>query len=209
MMIKAALWLSVGLLCGCSSTVLVRVPPRVDMHAYGTTGVVLFASNAEGATNEYATQQFQQQVQAAQPGTRFVELGSRESVLAAVGATQLDVEAIKRIGKKFGVAAVFHGHITYSEPTTNVRVTDLSKLHGGVKSEIKGDIFGRLLETSTGASVWSSSAWMRKPIAGLVSGEHGVSLSMKDSNPRYDMVPTLVYHLTNDFRATTTRQKAD
>ena len=208
-MLKVALWLSVALLCGCSSTVLVRVPPRVDMQAYETTGIISFVSNAEGATNEYATQQLQQHVQAAQPGTRFLELGSRESVLAAVGATQLDAEAIKRIGQKFGVAAVFYGHITYSEPTTNVRVTDLSKLQGGVKSEMKGDIFGRLVETRTGASMWSSSAWMRKQIAGLVSGEHGVSVSMKDSNPRYDMVPTLVYHLTTDFRATTVRQKTD
>ncbi len=208
-MVKGALWLSVALLFGCSSTVLVRVPPRVDMQAYGTTGIIAFVSNAEGATNEYATQQLQQHIQAAQPGTRFLELGTRESVLAAVGATQLDVEAIKRIGQKFGVAAVFHGHIAYSEPTTNVRITDLSKLQGGLKSEIKGDIFGRLLETGTGASVWSSSAWMRKPIAGLISGEHGVSVSMKDTNPRYEMVPTLVYHLTSDFRATTARQKAD
>jgi hypothetical protein len=208
-MLKGALWLSMGLLCGCSSTVLVRVPPRLDMQAYETTGIIAFVSNAEGPTNEYATQQFQQYVQAAQPGTRFVELGSRESVLAAVGARLLDAEAIKRIGRKFGVAAVFHGHITYSEPTTNVRVTDLSKLHGGVRSEIKADIFGRLLETRTGASVWSSSAWTRKPIAGLVSGEHGVSVSMKDSNPRHEMVPTLIYHLTDDFRATTARQKVD
>lgn len=208
-MLKAASWLSLAIVCGCSSTVLVRVPPRVDMQAYDTTGIIDFASNAEGTTSQFATQQLQQHIQAAQPGTKFIELGSRESVLAAVGARQLDVEAIKRIGQKFGVAAVFHGNITYSEPTTNVRVSDLSKLQGGVKSEIKGDIFGRLLETRTGASVWSSSAWMKKPIAGITSGDQGISVVMKDSNPRYEMVPTLVYHLTNDFRATTARRKAD
>jgi hypothetical protein len=30
---------------------------------------------------------------------------------------------------------------------------------------------------------------------------------MSNSNPREEMVPTLVYHLTQDFRPTSVRQK--
>ena len=205
----AALLLSLGILSGCSSSVLVRVPPRMDMKAYETTGIIEFASNADANINQYATQQFQQQLQSAQPGTRLIELGARESVLAAVGAKQLDADAIKKIGQKYGVTAIFHGTITYAEPTTDIRVTDLTKLQGGVKAEIKGDIFGRLFETATGASIWSSSAWARRPLGGVVSKDQGVSVAIKNSNPRYQMVPTLVFHLTNDFRASTVRQKAD
>ena len=205
----AALLLSLGILPGCSNSVLVRVPPRMDMKAYETTGIIEFASNADANINQYATQQFQQQLQSAQPGTRLIELGARESVLAAVGAKQLDADAIKKIGQKYGVTAIFHGTITYAEPTTDIRVTDLTKLQGGVKAEIKGDIFGRLFETTTGASIWSSSAWARRPLGGVVSKDQGVSVAIKNSNPRYQMVPTLVFHLTNDFRASTVRQKAD
>jgi hypothetical protein len=198
-------------LAGCGGkTVLVQVPPRVDMKAYETAGVIEFASNADVAINKHATQQFQRELQSAQPGTRLIELGTREAVLAAVGSSELDVEAIRKIGRKYGVGAIFHGNIIYSDPTTDIRVSDLTRLQGGVKAEIKGDIHSRLLETRSGASVWSSSAWARRPLAGIVSGEHGVSVAMKgNANPRYEMVPALVHHLTGDFRASTVRQKVE
>jgi hypothetical protein len=197
-------------LAGCGGkTVLVQVPPRVDMKAYETAGVIEFASNADVAINKHATQQFQRELQSAQPGTRLIELGTREAVLAAVGSSELDVEAIRKIGRKYGVGAIFHGNIIYSDPTTDIRVTDLTRLQGGVKAEIKGDIHSRLLETRSGASVWSSSAWARRQLGQLnVSAQHGVSGTVSKSNPREEMVPALVYQLTHDFRPTSVRQPA-
>ena len=197
------------LLCGCSSTVLVPVPPRMELNSYGTLGIVEFASNSDRTINARATRQFQEQIQAAQPGTRFIELGSREAALAAVGGKQLDVDTLRKIGEKYGVAAIFFGDIAYSEPKTDVTVTDLTKLEGGVRAEIKADISSRLVETRTGASVWSNSAWVTRRIGRLsVSAEHGVSAKMSKSNPREEMVPALVYHLTHDFRPTSVRQPA-
>jgi hypothetical protein len=203
------LLLSLAMLWGCSSTVLVSVPPRMDLKSYGTLGIVEFGSNSDGAINARATRQFQQQIQAAQPGTPFIELGNREAVLAAVGGRQLDVDALRRIGEKYGVAAIFLGDIAYSEPRTDVKLTDLTKLDGGVRTEIRGDISSRLVETRTGASVWSSSAWARRQIGRLsVSAEHGVSGGVSKSNPREEMVPALVYQLTHDFRPSSVRQPA-
>ena len=201
--------LSLAALCGCSSTVLVTVPPRVDLSAYRTLGVIEFSSNATGAIGARASQQLQEQVQAAQPGTRFIELGSREAVLAAVGRNQLDADAARRIGRKYGVAAVFLGDIAYSEPKTDIRVNDLTKLEGGLRTEVRGDISAKLLETESGASVWSNSGWVRRQVGRLnVSAEHGVSGAMTQSEPRDEMVPALVYQLTQDFRPSTVRQKA-
>jgi len=201
--------LSFAVLCGCSSnTVLVTVPPRVDLTPYRTLGVIEFTSNATGAINARATQQLQEQVQAAQPGTRFIELGRRETVLAAVGRNQLDADAAKRIGKKYGVAAVFLGEIVYSEPKTDIRVSDLTKLEGGVRTEVKGDISARLLETETGASVWSNSGWVRKQVGRINVSEYGVSGAMSKSDPHEEMVSGLVYQLTHDFRPSTVRQPA-
>jgi hypothetical protein len=203
------LLLSLATLLGCSSTVLVPVPPRMDLKSYGTLGIVEFASNSDRAVNTHATRQFQEQIQTAQPGTRFIELGTREAVLAAVGARQLDVDALRRLGEKYGVAAIFVGDIAYSEPKADIKVTDLTKLEGGVRAEIRGDISSRLVETRTGASVWSNSAWVRKPLGRLsVSAERGVSGGMSKSNPREEMVPALVYHLTQDFRPSSVRQPA-
>ena len=204
----AALPLLLALL-GCSSTVVVPVPPKVDLSNYGVLGIVDFASNSDRAIGAHATRRFQEQVQAAQPGTRFIELGSREALLAEIASKQLDVNALKRIGEKYGVAAVFVGDIVYSEPKADVRIVDLAKLEGGVRAEIRGDISSRLVETRSGASVWSNSAWMRKQIGSLrVSAESGVSGGMSQSNPRDEMVPALVYYLTQDFRPTSVRQPA-
>lgn len=201
--------LSVAALCGCSNTVLITVPPRVDLSAYRTLGVIEFSSNAAGAIGARASQQLQEQVQAAQPGTRFIELGSREAVLAAVGRNQLDAEAARRIGRKYGVGAVFLGELAYSEPKTDVRVGDLTKLEGGLRTEVRGDISAKLLETESGASVWSNSGWVRRQVGRLnVSAERGVSGSMSQSDPRDEMVPALVYQLTHDFRPSTVRQQA-
>jgi hypothetical protein len=201
--------LSLAMLWGCSSTVLVPVPPRMDLKAYGTLGMVEFASNSDRSINAHATRQFQEQIQAAQPGTRFIELGNREALLAALGAKQLDLEALRKVREKYGVAAIFLGDIVYSEPKTDVKLTDLTKLDGGVRTEIRADMSSRLVETTTGASVWSSSSWVRRQIGHLnVSAEHGVSAGMRKSNPREEMMPALVHHLARDFRPSSVRQPA-
>ncbi|HXJ52323.1 MAG TPA: hypothetical protein VNH16_13075 [Burkholderiales bacterium] len=193
---------------GCSSTVLVSVPPRVDLKGYGTLGVVDFTSNSGGAGGARATQQLQEQIQAAQPGTRFIELGSREAVLAAVGRNQLDADAAKRIGKRYGVDAVFLGEIAYSDAKTDIRVNDLTKLDAGLRSEVLGDISARLVETASGASVWSNSGWVRRQVGRVNVSEQGISASMTKSDPREEMVPALVYQITHDFRPTTERRPA-
>jgi hypothetical protein len=206
----ASLLAALATLPGCSSTVVVSVPPRMELRSYGPLGVVQFASNSDGAIDVLATRQFQEQVQAAQPGTRLIELGSRQALLGAVGAAQLDADAARKIGAKFGVAAIFLGEIVYAEPTADVKVTDLARLDGAVRTEIRGDISARLIEAASGASVWSSSAWARRQIGGVrVSADQGISASVSTkADPRRDMVPALVYQLTHDFRPSSVRQPA-
>jgi hypothetical protein len=202
------LLLSFSILWGCSNTVLVTVPPRMELVNYGTIGIVEFSSNSDQSIGNYATQQFQAHVQGAYPGTPILELGSREAVLEAVGATRFDQEAMTKIGKKYGVSAIFLGDIVYSDPKTDVRLTDIAKLEGGVRTEVRGDISGKLLDTRSGASVWTSSAWAKRQIGRVsLSAKDGVSASVRDSNPRKDMVPALIFHLTEDFRPRTVHQQ--
>jgi hypothetical protein len=188
-------------------TVLVTVPPRVDLARYATLGIIDFNAAPDRALGPRAARAFEEQVQAAQPGTRFIDLGDRESLLASVGARQLDPRTLKKIGEKHGVAAVFIGELAYTEPTVDVKLTDLAKLEGGVRADMKGEVSARLVETATGASVWSRSTEARRQIGGVrVSAEQGVSGGMRSSNPREAMLPALVYQLTHDFRPTTIRQ---
>jgi len=198
------------ILSACSSTVLVPVPPRVALENYGTLGIIEFESNYTRAVNVQATRQFQEQVQSAQPGTRFIDLGTRQQALASVGAKELDAGALRRLGEKHRVGAIFIGDLAYSEPKADVKVSDLTKLgSGAVRAEVRGDISVRLFESASGASVWSSSAWARRQLGRVhVSAEHGVAASVSTSDPRVEMVPTLLHHLTHDFRPGTVRQPA-
>lgn len=194
--------------CG-SGTVLVTVPPRMELKSYGTLGILDFAANADRAVAARATRRFQEEVQAAQPGTPFLELGDRDAVLASVGASQLDPAALRKIGEKYGVRALFVGELAYSDPRVEVKVGDLTRLEGGVRAEMRGDVSSRLLDTSTGASVWSSSAWARRQIGAVhVSAQEGVAGGMDQGDTRGEMLPALVHHLTEDFRPTTARQAA-
>lgn len=195
-------------LWGCTNTVLVPVPPRMELKEYGTLGVAEFSSNYIPAVNARATREFQARIHSAQPGTRLVELGNREVLLATVGSRQLDPEALKKIGAKYGVDAIFLGEIAYSEPKTNININNMSKLEGSARTEVRGDISAKLVETRSGAAVWSSSAWATRQVGRVeVSGYQGVSTTMRNSDARDDMVPTLVLHLTEDFRPGTVRQK--
>ena len=195
-------------LWGCTNTVLVPVPPRMELKEYGTLGVAEFSSNYIPAVNARATREFQARIHSAQPGTRLVELGNREVLLATVGSRQLDPEALKKIGAKYGVDAIFLGEIAYSEPKTNININNMSKLEGSARTEVRGDISAKLVETRSGAAVWSSSAWATRQVGRVeVSGYQGVSTTMRNSDARDDMVSTLVLHLTEDFRPGTVRQK--
>jgi len=190
-------------------TVLVTVPPRVDLARYPTLGIVDFISAPERELGARAARQLVEHVQAGQPGTRFIELGDRDALLASVGSRQLDPRTLKKIGEKHGVAAVFIGELAYTEPAMDVKIIDLTKLEGGVRADVKGEISARLIETATGASVWSRSTDARRQIGGVrVSADQGVSGAMRGSNPREAMLPSLVYQLTHDFRPMTVRQPA-
>ena len=205
---SAVLLLSVAVLWGCSHTEIVSVPPKMDLKSYGTLGVVEFASNSDAGINSRATREFQAQIHAAQPGTRLVELASREALFGA-GGRPPDVEALRKIGAKYGVDAIFLGDITYSDPVTNVKIGDLSKLEGGMHTEVRGDMSARLVETRSGASVWSSSSWARRQVNRLnISSQQGISGSTGNANPQAEMLPSLIVNLTHDFRPTSVRQQA-
>ena len=202
--------LSLATLLGCSHTRLVTVPPRVDLKDYGTLGVVEFTSNASPDINAQATREFQEYIHSAQPGTRLVELGSPQKVMAAVGGGEFDADTLRKIGQKYGVDAIFLGEIKYSEPETSIKVTDISKLEGGVRTIVRGDMSSKLMETDSGASIWSSGAWATEQVGGFsVSAEDGVDGGVRTPRPRERMVSSMLYHLTEDFRPTKVRQRVD
>ena len=103
------LLLSFAMLWGCSSTVLVPVPPRMDLKGYGTLGIVEFGSNADPAINVHATRQFQEQIQAAQL-KQSAELEKKYAALDRDGQLLLAARNgdVKRVEQLLGSGASVH-----------------------------------------------------------------------------------------------------
>ena len=186
----------------CSHTIKVYQPPSMDLSQYGRLGMITFSDNAPRSVAAYATEQFQNQIQSAQKGTPIVELGTEESVLAGIGAKELDLNAMRKIGQKFNVSAVFVGKVDYSEVNTKVSLEDITRLKANVNATLNATLSVKLYETEGGATIWSNStSWKRK--LGKVSIEKnvGVSIGTRGYDDAYKkLIPDMVWEVSQDFR---------
>lgn len=191
-----------AMLIGCSHTEKVLVPPKVELNAYNKIGVIEFSTNAEDDVKQYVTQNFIQYVQSAQPGTRILELGSQEQVLGSIRRNELDFETIKTIGEKYHVDAVIFGHLQVSEIKPKVKVLTVPKsVHA--TAYIQALLSTRLLETDSGATLWTNATTGKISVANVNVIEKGLfNIGISDPKEKYGkLVPELVYLNTMDFRA--------
>src|SRR5215510_6219460 len=79
-------------LTGCSSTVLVKVPPRMVLDRNQTIGIVRFDVDGTRREDHNVTGKFMEAIQQGQPGVGIVELGTSSEVLNGVGKSQLNGE---------------------------------------------------------------------------------------------------------------------
>ncbi len=191
------------ILYGCSHTEKVLVPPKVELKAYHSIGVIEFSTNAEDTLKPYVTQNFIQNVQSAQPGTRILELGDEEQLLRAVGHSRLNPETIQSIGKKYNVDAVILGHLQVSTIKPKINVFTAAKALNA-KAYIEAALRTRILETDSGATLWTKATTGKTQVARINLMEGGpVSFGVSDPKDKYGkLVPDLVYVNTNDFRST-------
>jgi hypothetical protein len=191
------------ILYGCSHTEKVRVPPRVELKAYHRIGVIEFSTNAEDTLKPYVTQNFIQNVQSAQPGTRILELGDEEQLLRAVGHSRLNPETIQSIGRKYNVDAIILGHLQVSTIKPKINVFTAAKALSA-KAYIEAALRTRILETDSGATLWTKATTGKTQVARINLMEDGpVSFGISDPKEKYGkLVPNLVYVNTHDFRST-------
>ena len=189
---------------GCAHTIVVEIPPRIDLQPYQTIGIMEFSSTSANATaklNQFATQQFMSVIQSAQPGVRFLELGPEEQVLKSVGRQRLDPDAMKVLGKKHGVGTMFTGTYEISNVKPKVRLgEDLSSVSASANVNVA--MVSKHWDTGTGATVWSHSRQGQWPVASVQKDTRNpVSFSLSIPEEQYEQfIEKLVYALTNDFR---------
>lgn len=213
---KTAKWIAgvvlLAGLAGCASTVVVKLPPAVELGRYGTIGMIRFA--ASSGENEdlgaLTTQKFMQAAQEAQPGVAILELGTLSQVLQAVKSGQLDFETARAIGGKYQVGALITGELDVSPVRPKVNLSlDLGAI--SAKAQVNAALSAKLLETAGGATVWTSSRSGTWTLAGASVGLGGVAgLGVSDTEKKYrQMVTDLVYAVTKDFQPRYERRKVE
>jgi len=185
---------------GCAHTIVVEIPPRIDLQPYQTIGIVEFSSNAKENLNRIATQEFMGSIQDAQPQVRFLELGPEYQLLRKLGRNSLDIEAIKAIEEKYGVTSVFTGSFEISNVTPKVSIgTDLASIHASAVVNVS--MVSKHWDTVSGATIWTNSRQGHWKVAGIHSDSKDLSFhanNPEDEYPRY--LEELAFAMTDPFR---------
>ena len=186
----------------CAHREKVLVLPRVNLIPYHAIGVIDFSSTPRDDLRGYVTQNYIQTVQSAQPGVRFVELGSKEQVLSRIAHKNFDIDAIKAIGKTYHVDALICGDFTTTEPKPTLRVSSsLKSLQAG--AIVQASLSAKIWETDSGVILWTNSTAGEKKVAGLQASANGdVRFGASDPQEAFgQLVPEMVYINTTDFRS--------
>lgn len=186
---------------GCAHVERVEIPPRVDLSCYKNIGIIEFSSPRDAKLGLFVTRQFIHEVQAAQPGVRFIELGKKELVLSAVQSCQWDLAAIKAVGREFDVDALVAGEIDISAMKPSVRfATNLTSINARADEEML--LGAKLWETAGAATLWTHSRTERLSVAQVEINSQGkAGFSVSDPEDKYGrIVADLVHGITKDFR---------
>ncbi|MDX1708079.1 MAG: hypothetical protein R3274_05725 [Desulfobacterales bacterium] len=190
------------MLLSCAHSEKVLVPPKVDLKTYPSIGVVEFSTNAEDSLKPYVTQNFIENIQSAQPGTRILELGDAEVLMRSLGHSQLNAETIQSIGQKYKVDAIILGHLQVSQLKPKINITTAAKSLNA-KAYIEAALKTRILETDSGATCWTRATSGKTQVAAINLIKDGpFSVGVSDPKEKYgQLVPKLVYTNTMDFRS--------
>ncbi len=183
------------------------VPPRIDLKQHELIGIVDFRSTSEGKLGPLATKSFTEWARRDQGLVRIVGLGSRAEALRSVGRDRWDRETFMALGREHGVSTILTGELTVSDIRPDIRIL-ASMRSGHVSAEVDATLAVELIETSTGASIWSTSASGTNSV-GHVSMFSGRKFDFDAQDPETaygGLVNTLVEVATRDFRSTWERR---
>lgn len=199
--------LAAALVAACSSPgppppPRVLQPPVMDLSKVGALGMLEFSSQGEIPLGSVAREQFMASLQAAQPGTPVLELGTLKEVLADVGGTSINPATVRAIGKKYEVDALLVAEVRSSEMKPSLSLSSFSNIGSlNAKVEIDGALNARILETERGATIWTTSATGRVPTGQLALTTLGTGSvhSEEMDQSRLELVKSLVAQATEDF----------
>lgn len=189
---SALLLCGVATLSACSSATWSRVPPRMDLVAYGRVALAPFGSSRDdSAAALLATQRFAESVLDAQR-LELLELTPSDTGWRAAADSA-------------GAPAVFLGDLvlTTERPSGTI---GLSGVH--VRSAVTAELRVRLVSTATGGTLWRSSAQRRSTLGHVAVTRGGLpTMSVRDREDAYgELVGELVADVTRDLRESWVKQ---
>ena len=201
---KPRCWPVVALLTlaihGCTQRV--QVPPRIDLKQHEVVGIIDFDCSGHGQLGPFLTQRFVDAVRRDQGLVRITMLGTRDDVLADIEHTRLDQNAFQEIGRKHQVATLFTGSLVVSDVKPSIAAGQ-TFTRIGVSADVDATLTVQMIETETGASLWSASAHDVQRIGGLeVFGDKSFTIDADDPENAYTrLAHNLVHAVTHDFRS--------
>jgi hypothetical protein len=196
---------------GCGGTArryqTVQIPPRIDLQQHEMIGLVEFDSEMDGDLASLASKRFVDLARRDQGLVRMIDLGTVEDAKAAVGQDGWNPETFQAIGRELNVQTILTGELKISDAKPRVNIGAALR-SGSVNAEIDVVLEVQLIETATGASLWSRTAQARTSIGHLSVGkDRPVAIGVQDPERAYgDLVEGLVAQVTRDFHVSWERR---
>jgi hypothetical protein len=184
---------------GCTERVL--APPRIDLKQHEVIGIIEFDCSGQGELGPFLTQRFVDAVRRDQELVRIILLGTPAEVLSDIGQTRLDRNAFKAIGNKHQIKTLFTGNIVVSDVKPSVAIGQ-KLTYFGVSADVDATLNAQMVETETGASLWSRSARAVQRIGGVeIFGDKSFTFDADDPESAYGrLADSLVEAVTHDFQ---------
>jgi len=168
---------------------------------------VRFDSSNDGELGPLATRRFTELARRDQGMVRIIEFESKEAALRSVGHSAWNTDAFKALGSKHGINTLIAGELTISDIKPQFQVAAMLQ-SGEISARVDATLAVQMIETATGASIWSRSGNDSREVGHLsvVSGA-GFAFDADDPEQAYgDLVDALAEQVTRDFRATWERR---
>jgi len=191
---------------GCGPKVM--IPPRIDLKQHEVIGIIEFKFSSKGKLGTLATKKFTEEVRRDQGLVRIVSLGSETETLKTVGYERFNQAAFKALGKEHDVKTILTGELIVSDVRPNIKISPgLSFVSFSAKVDATLNV--QMIETSSGASIWNSSASDTKKVGSIsIFGGKNFAFDADDPEKAYGkLVNSLVDKVTRDFRVTWERKQ--
>jgi hypothetical protein len=163
----------------------------MDLAPYGQVALATFSGdNADSGMATLVTRRFAESVLNGQGNVEILELTPADTVLKALADR--------------GVAAVFLGTLTLTDPHSTGH---LSLSNVSVRQTVTAELSVRLVSTSSGGTVWRSSARTDGMLGRASMSGFRPSVSIRDKDEAYsELVDRLVATVGQDFHPTWVRE---